>query len=385
MIHRRAFLAQAAGWAAAAAAGPSQASPPKPPAGKAPPPAPDHAIAVISGSPRERGRQYGRQFKDAIRAFLEQEIYGAFAKNPPRREDLLRYAALCMKPIARQAPIVMEELQGMAESTGLTLEEQVAVTCHEEFWHRGVLPAADHCTAIACGPPDTSDGGTYVGQNWDWMTRLYGLSRVLLWKRPEGPSVISYAYPGLWIAAGMNSAGIALCWTSTPGEGIPGPRVGLPSYVLIAEMLYQDTLDAAVEAARRSGHAGWFTFVLADGQGRLANVEGSPREMAVQWGRGHMARVYFGTAQMTHTPPGKPIKRHPQCQRMLDLLAGSKGRLDRPTLQGFFGDHESTICKHYGTLDSMLFNTARREAYVSRGPGCSGRWRRFTFADSVQT
>jgi len=94
-----------------------------------------------------------------------------------------------------------------------------------------------------------------------------------------------------------------------------------------------------------------------------------------------MARVYFGTAQMTHTPPGKPIKRHPQCQRMLDLLAGSKGRLDRPTLQGFFGDHESTICKHYGTLDSMLFNTAKREAYVSRGPGCSGRWRRFTFAD----
>ena len=382
MINRRQFLVQAAGWAAAAAATRgSLAKPPKPPAGKAPPPAPDHTLTVISGTPRERGRQYGRQFKNEIRAFLEQEIYGPFAKNPPRREDLLRYAAQCMKPIARQAPIVMEELQGMAESSGLKLEEQVAVTCHEEFWHRGVLPAPDHCTAIACGPPDTNDGNTYVGQNWDWMGRLYGLSRVLLWKRPEGPSVISYAYPGLWIGAGMNSAGIALCWTSTPSEGIPGPRVGLPSYVLIAQMLYQDTLEAAVEVARRSGHAGWFTFVLADGHGRLANVVGSPREMAVEWGRGHMARVYFGTAQMTHTPPGKPIKRHPQCQRMLDLLAGSKGRLDRPTLQGFFGDHESTICKHYGTLDSMLFNTAKREAYVSRGPGCSGRWRRFTFAD----
>jgi hypothetical protein len=45
----------------------------------------------------------------------------------------------------------------------------------------------------------------------------------------------------------------------------------------------------------------------------------------------------------------------------------------------FFGDHHSTICKHNGTLDSMLFNCTTREAYVSRGPGCSGRWRTFTF------
>jgi len=377
-VGRRRFLQNAAGLVAVAGMGPAGAAAPAKPASP-PPPAPDHALTVISGRPRERGRRYGHLFKDAIRAFLDKEIYGAFAKKPANRDDFLRYAAACIKPIAKQAPIVMEELEGMAEGSGLSLEEQVLVTCHEELWHQGLLPTASHCTAIACGPPDTCDGNSYVGQNWDWMTRLYGLSRVLLWKRTEGPSVIGYAYPGLWIGAGLNSAGVALCWTSTPSVGIPGPRVGLPSYVLIAHMLYQETLDAAIDVARRAGHAGWFTFVLADGQGRLANVEGSPREMAVEYGRGHVARVYFGTAQMTHTPPDKPIPRHPQCQRMLDLLAAGRGRLDRPVLQGFFGDHKSTICKPYATLDSMLFNTPRREAYVSRGPGCSGRWQKFTF------
>ena len=33
------------------------------------PVAPDHKLTVFSGSPRERGRQYGSHFKDAIQAF----------------------------------------------------------------------------------------------------------------------------------------------------------------------------------------------------------------------------------------------------------------------------------------------------------------------------
>ena len=49
---------------------------------------------------------------------------------------------------------------------------------------------------------------------------------------------------------------------------------------------------------------------------------------------------------------------------MFDLLAGRQGKLDRPTLEGFFADHGSGICKHPGkggfTVDSMLFGTATR-------------------------
>jgi hypothetical protein len=29
----------------------------------------------------------------------------------------------------------------------------------------------------------------------------------------------------------------------------------------------------------------------------------------------------------------------------------------------------------------MLFDATDRAAYVSRGPGCSGRWKRFGFED----
>jgi hypothetical protein len=30
-------------------------------------------------------------------------------------------------------------------------------------------------------------------------------------------------------------------------------------------------------------------------------------------------------------------------------------------------------------LDVVFFNTTQREAHVTRGPGCLGRWQRFSF------
>ena len=40
-------------------------------------------------------------------------------------------------------------------------------------------------------------------------------------------------------------------------------------------------------------------------------------------------------------------------------------------------DRCTTIWKHFGTLDVMVFNTTRREAHITRGPGCLGRWQQF--------
>src|SRR5690242_9924988 len=48
--------------------------------------------ALISGTPRERGKQYGSQFKDDIAAFLDREIYRAFIEKPAPKDRLLKYA-----------------------------------------------------------------------------------------------------------------------------------------------------------------------------------------------------------------------------------------------------------------------------------------------------
>src|SRR4051812_33430511 len=50
---------------------------------------------IISGRPEERGRAYGRQSADRIRAFLNREIYEVFTGRPASKQEMLRYAAAC--------------------------------------------------------------------------------------------------------------------------------------------------------------------------------------------------------------------------------------------------------------------------------------------------
>jgi hypothetical protein len=377
---RRQFFQQAGAGAALVASGIGLAGPQRgsfaaepPTTGEIPP------LAVISGKPRGRGLAYGRVHRDAIQQFLDKEIYQAFIQKPAPKDDLLRYAAACGKTIREVCPEIHEELEGVAEGAGLTLEQATLITLHEELYHRGHLPKVDHCTAVAVGPPDTT-GHTYVGQTWDWMESVYGLSRMIEWRRSEGPSLLAYGYPGLWTGAGLNSAGLALCWTSANlGDKALGVRVGLPSYVLLTHLLYQETLDDVVRQAERDRHAGWFTFVMADGAGNLLNVEGSPKGIAIERTKGRLARVLYGSRQMTATPEGKPVAYHARCQKMYDLLAESAGRTDRKSLERYFSEPQCGISVGKATIDMMIFDTTDRVAWLSRGPSYQVGWKEFRF------
>lgn len=342
--------------------------------------APFPEALLISGRPRERGRAYGEQCQSEIRRFLDAEIYGVFEKKVFDRDDLLRYADACFKVIQDECPIIADEMEGMAEGSGLTVEEHVLITLHEELYHRGVLPPVPHCTAIAVGPPETR-GETYVAQTWDWMPTVAGMSRVLEWRRDEGPSLLAYAFPGLWVGAGMNSSGIAFTWTAAKlGEKQQMPRIGLPAYVLLTHLLYQPSLDAVADAAARNRHAGWFTFVFGDGTGRLLNVEGSPEEVACEETTGRLVRVGYGSRQMLASTDPQGTSRHPRCVTVDALLDQTRGATDLAAMQQNLGDPARGICVGKATIDMMIYNTTDRTAYLSRGAEYGIEWREFRFS-----
>ena len=331
---------------------------------------------VISGNARERGRQYGERFAAGIHEFLDREIYTAFVGKPNMKDELLRYADACGKVIQDECPIIASELAGMAAGSGLRLEEHVLLTLHEELYHRGVLPPVSHCTAVAVGKPETKGDAAYVGQTWDWMPSVAGMSSILEWRRNDGPSLLAYAFPGLWVGAGMNANGLALCWTSADlGKPRQTPRVGLPSYVLLAHLLYQESLDAVREAAQRNKHAGWFTFVMSDSQGHLLNIEGSPQGIEVEPSTGRLIRIGFGTRRMTQTPADQSVTRHARCAKMDHWLDEASGKVDLATMQQSFADPSRGICVGKNTIDMMVFDTTSRTAHFSRGAEYGVQWK----------
>ena len=343
------------------------------------------SATVIEGNPHERGAAYGKQFQSEIRDFLNQEIYTAFVGKPSTKEQLLAYAAACGEVVLAECPMVAQEFQGVADGAGLTFAEVMLINLHEELYHRTELPETGlpkhgHCTAVAVGPSDTGDRHTYVGQTWDWMQSVAGKSRVLEWRRSDAASVLAYGFPGMPMGAGVSSAGIALCWTSAAlGDKGQSPRVGIPSYVLIAHLLAQPDLESVLREARKNKHAGWFTFVMADGEGGLVNLEGSPERVVVAQPRRHLARVLYGSREMTGTQPGRPINLHPRCKKMYDLLYDTRGKNDLAQLQSYFSDPAYEINVGQGTIDMMVFDTTARKAYVSRGSSYKLSWREFAF------
>jgi hypothetical protein len=335
---------------------------------------------ILEGSPKERGQAYGKQQRVAIRDFLEKEVYAAFAGKPATKQQMLQYASSCAKVVRAECPLVAEEFQGVAQGAGLSFDEIVLINLHEELYHRTELPQHGHCTAVAVGPPDTGNKHTYVGQTWDWMQSVAGKSCVTEWRRGEGVSVLAYGFPGMPMGAGVNEAGIALCWTSA-GLGVKGqrPRVGIPSYLLIAHLLAQKDLDSVLREARKDKHAGWFTFVLADGDGRLVNIEGSPERVVVEPAEGRLARVLYGSREMAGVSSGGEVAFHPRCQKMYDLLRASQGRMDLARLQAYFSEPKYEINVGKSTIDMMVFDTTARAAYLSRGPSYKVSWREYVF------
>ncbi len=166
------------------------------------------AVAV-AGNPRERGLSYGKRFRDGIHRFLDKEILAAFVDRPASQAEMLQYAVACGQVVRDECPVIAAEFAGIAEGAGLSFEEVMLINLHEELYHRTGVPQHGHCTAVAVAPPDTGNSQTYVGQTWDWMESVAGLSSVVQWQRDEGASVLAYGFPGMPMGAGLNSAGIA--------------------------------------------------------------------------------------------------------------------------------------------------------------------------------
>jgi hypothetical protein len=343
-------------------------------------------LVTIAGNAAQRGRTYGSTFRDAIRSFYSREIEAVFSDHPNPKSNLLKYASACGRVIAETCPTLSAEIDGVAEGCGLSRDEIVLLQLHEELYHRGVVPGVDHCTAVAIGPPVTKDNHTYVGQTWDWMQSVYGLSRIVHWKPESGPEVLCYGFPGMWAGAGLNSAGIAHTWTTAGFDfrrnGDPEKldvRVGVPSYTLIAHLLNQPTLDDVEREARRNIHAGWFTFVMADGSGQMLNLEGSPSGITVERSRSRLVRVNYGSEENINafTPPQK---RHPRCETMCGHVEADAGNVDGEWLKRIFADPRRGICAGRNTIDMMVFDCTAKTASLSRGPDYTVDWKTFSFS-----
>jgi isopenicillin-N N-acyltransferase-like protein len=174
-------------------------------------------LIEVSGSPEQRGRQYGAQAADRIRKGVAH--YGAQLA----RMDL--DAAGIASLVRAYLPIIEDfddtyvpEMRGIADGSGIAFEQIVLLNARTEILKLAQLPdlrarlaqTPDGCTAVVVMPGAARDGGLIHAQNWDWKAECAETAVVLRIRSEDGPDILTFTEAGGLARSGLNSVGIGL-------------------------------------------------------------------------------------------------------------------------------------------------------------------------------
>ena len=230
------------------------------------------AVAEIGGSPRERGRQHGRQLKALVRERDRRwraEIESSLSMPSDRFIGQFLAETRFVAAIERHAPDLLDEVRGIAEGADLSYDAVLAAQfMDEEWWYSLGLKqcqsgeSAHHCSGLASLKPG---GGALLAQNMDLARWTDGLQTLLL-IRDAAPGLDAYVLTmaGMIGLCGVNSAGLGLT-VNTLGD-LTSATDGLPVAFVSRSLLTQSGYDEAAHFLGRIRHASGQNYILSDGR-----------------------------------------------------------------------------------------------------------------------
>jgi hypothetical protein len=272
-------------------------------------PAGRHRLVLAEGStPREQGRALGRVAATQICELYALKLaqYESLGAAHLQRWDELADA---MTPLMRQhTPHTHEELLGQAEGCGLPLQALLRMAVEydlsmTDLGARAPPPMGDKCTGLVAhrkGSGSSSGGVALIGQNNDenrFIWKHAELDIIAELRQPaalgsgasaDHTDVLLYTHPGIPAYMGVNGAGVSVTWFYVDDGSRPGPgeSVGLPTCVLIRELLTFKTALAATAWLKSVPKAVPNAFLIADTE-QSFEVECGPTNWAAAahpWG-----------------------------------------------------------------------------------------------------
>src|ERR1700683_1219882 len=167
---------------------------------------------TLKGEPHDIGYQHGVRLASAIADNVE--VYFSLFKHYAGldRQAVLSRASDFVRIIGAFDEDLITEIRGIAEGSGKSLEEIVALNSRTEIMFKeGARLLHGECTSMAVTPEASLSQHTLIAQNWDWMPRIQGNCVLLDLEQRGKPRVLTFAEAGFVGKIGMNDAGLGLC------------------------------------------------------------------------------------------------------------------------------------------------------------------------------
>lgn len=348
------------------------------------------------GSHREIGRQFGEATREFTRQHRDLAVARLSANSGVGAAQALT-AALRYRPFVQEyAPFLDEEIVGVAEGAGLTLEEAYLLQLRAELANTAGLydEIGDECTTFAVLAEQTTNGQPLIGQNADLPAFYSGIGVVIEITSDDGlPPVLMLTPAGQVSYIGINGAGLGVFANFLTCDGW---RLGFPRYLLSRLALTHDTVDDAIAAIDGVPRASSRNMILLDTQGNAADLETTPtRSARLRPGLGFIAHAnhyvapsLLGEERYAEQPRENSCIRE---GRMIELLAVNRGNLDAALMQEILRDRdtapdtlsrapEDDPTRDVITFASVIAEPAAGQMWIAVGPPHEHPYRCYTFS-----
>jgi isopenicillin-N N-acyltransferase like protein len=355
------------------------------------------------GSHRELGRAVGEAAREQVQASVDffRAEFTTLTQGRLTFEQAEVQAAAYEQAARRRLPQYVEELEGLAEGSGVAFSRLLVLNCGEEFTsEEPVLPldgrsprSGDHCTAVAV----VAGGRHIVGHNMDWYV-IDAVNNVLFdLTGPDGTRVMGLAGAPYLLMLGMNSHGVGSVSNSVHSTD---NRIGVPNVFVRRSTLEARTLEEARDRGSLAGRARGTNNFFADTMGRLWDVETSATAHALA---DHTAAGFMAHSNHYVSPEMQPYEGYGGGESEVRigtaerLLAAGLAAGDDPVelVARVLRSHEPSsgecICGHPEldkppgdqgmTVGSIICDLDERRMYACAGPPCENPYKVFEMGD----
>lgn len=347
---------------------------------------------VVSGNRYQRGYQYGQQARDRIFKSIElyQTSFSAEGLNPAQlHEQVPKYAKL----IADCQPEIMEEIKGIAEGSGTSTEQIIALNCRTEILF-GTKLHVPECTALAVTPEASANGHTMIAQNWDWLPSCLETAIVLEVRNSDGPSVLTFTEAGILARNGLNSIGTGVLGTFLQSER-DGKHAGMPIPLVRRNILESEAFCYSLEKIICASRCVSSNYLVGSKAGEAIDLETVPQDVFPMYPQSGLLihANHFVAARGYVVDVG--VKKFPDSiyrdYRVRKMLGGKGNKITLPDIQEALRDHfgyPRSVCRHDDgvlgsimTVASIIMDLNACKMWVAPGPPCQSEYFEYAFEE----
>lgn len=337
----------------------------------------------LSGAPRERGFYYGKTAQKLIAEVVEswRSDLGRYGKNGNKKYqaiDPVKYQASFyaqtdyLSAIEAWTPGLLEEIKGIAEGSGQSFEDILALHLIDEEWvfglHWGLDKPISKCTAF--GVTSSHEERSYAGQNMDvssWVENKQVLLRVRAFN--NAPEALLFSFAGGMGLNGLNANGLGV--TCNTLSQLQHSTRGLPVAFFVRELLAKQNIDDAEHFLRTAPHASGQNYILSSrGDMRCFECSGNSVDR-------YSPEKYHGSVFHTNHPLVNPDESEllPPEKRLgkstLARLDSISSRLGDPAKSLDLNACKVALSAHDDPLYPVSRNTNKEDSSIGFTAGCS--------------